>query len=44
MFSLQQALQMYDAVQERIAAYEHEILRKLEEMEGQSSGDKRRHR
>ena len=29
LFSLQQALKMYDAVQERIAAYEKEILRKL---------------
>src|SRR5215475_6998041 len=33
LFSLQQALKMYDAVQERIAAYEQEILRKLGEME-----------
>ena len=33
LFSLQQALKMYDAVQERIAAYEKEILRKLGEME-----------
>jgi len=33
LFSLQQALKMYDAVQERIAAYEQEILRQLEEME-----------
>src|SRR6202022_2378553 len=33
LFSLQQALKMYDAVQERIAAYETEILRKLGEME-----------
>ena len=32
-FSLQQALKMYDKVQERIAAYEKEILRKLDEME-----------
>jgi len=32
-FSLQQALKMYDAVQERIAAYEQEILRKLGEIE-----------
>ena len=32
-FSLQQALKMYDAVQERMAAYEQEILRKLGEME-----------
>jgi transposase len=33
LFSLQQALKMYDAVQERIAAYEQEIVRKLGEME-----------
>jgi transposase len=33
LFSLQQALTMYDAVQERIAAYEKEILRKLGAME-----------
>jgi transposase len=33
LFSLQQALKMHDAVQERIAAYEQEILRKLGEME-----------
>ena len=33
LFSLQQALKMYDAVLEQIAAYEKEILRKLEEME-----------
>jgi transposase len=33
LFSLQQALKMYDAVQERIAAYEEEILRKLHQME-----------
>jgi len=32
-FSLQQALKMYDAVEERTAAYEKEILRKLTEME-----------
>jgi transposase len=32
-FSLQQALKMYDAVQERIAAYEQEILRKLGDLE-----------
>ena len=32
LFSLQQALKMYDAVQEQIAAYEKEILRKLGEM------------
>jgi transposase len=33
LFSLQQALKMYDAVEERIAAYEKEILRKLGAME-----------
>ena len=33
LFSLHQALKMYDAVQERIRAYEQEILRKLGEME-----------
>lgn len=33
LFSLQQALKMYDAVEERIAAYEKEILRKLGEIE-----------
>lgn len=33
LFSLQQAVKMYDAVQERIAAYEKEILRRLGEME-----------
>jgi hypothetical protein len=33
LFSLQPALKMYDAVQERIAAYEQEMLRKLGEME-----------
>jgi transposase len=32
-FSLQQALQMYDAIEERIGAYEKEILRKLGELE-----------
>lgn len=32
-FSLQQGLKMYDAVQERIVAYEREILRRLGEME-----------
>lgn len=35
LFSLHQALKMYDAIQERIAAYEQEILRKLGEMEHQ---------
>ena len=33
LFSLQQALKMYDAIQERIAAYEAEILRTLHQME-----------
>jgi transposase len=33
LFSLQQSLNMYDAIQERIAAYDQEILRKLAEME-----------
>jgi hypothetical protein len=33
LFSLQQALKMYDAIQERIAAYEREILGKLHQME-----------
>ena len=33
LFSLQQALKMYDAVQERIATYDQEIARKLGEME-----------
>lgn len=33
LFSLQQALKMYEAVEERITAYEQEILRKVEEME-----------
>ena len=32
MFSLQQAVKMYDAVQQRIAAYDKQILRKLAEM------------
>ena len=32
-FSLQQGLKMYDAVQERIVAYEQEILRRLGEMD-----------
>jgi transposase len=33
LFRLQQALKMYDAIQDRIPAYEKEILRKLGEME-----------
>ena len=32
MFSLQQALKMYDAVQEQIGAYEKEIVRKLPDL------------
>jgi transposase len=35
LFSLQQALKMYDAIQERIAAYEEEILGQLHQMEHQ---------
>lgn len=35
LFSLQQALKMYDAIQERIAAYEKEILQKLGELESE---------
>jgi transposase len=33
LFSLQQSLKMYEAIQERIAAYDRELLRKLAEME-----------
>jgi transposase len=33
LFSLRQALKMYDAIQQRIADYDQEILRKLAEME-----------
>ena len=33
LFSLAQALKMYDAIEERVEAYEKEILRKLAEME-----------
>ena len=33
LFSLEQSLKMYDAIQERIAAYEQEILRKLAAMQ-----------
>jgi transposase len=33
LFSLRQSLQMYDAIQQRIADYDREILRKLGEME-----------
>lgn len=35
LFSLEQSLKMYDVVQERMADYEREILRKLAEMERQ---------
>lgn len=34
LFSLEQSLKMHDAIAERIAAYEQEILRRLAEMEG----------
>lgn len=37
LFSLRQSLKMYDAIQERIAAYDQEILRKLWEMEREQS-------
>jgi len=33
LFTLEQTLKMYDAIQERIAAYEQEIMRKLAELE-----------
>ena len=39
LFSLQQALKMYDAVQERITAYEQEIVRQLSEMERDEQRD-----
>ena len=42
LFSLSQALKMYDAIQERMAAYEKEILRKLGEMEREGSTARRR--
>jgi hypothetical protein len=32
-FSLKQALKMYEAIQQRIAGYESELLRKMAEME-----------
>ncbi len=38
LFSLKQALKMYDAIQERIAAYDQEILRKLAEMAPKERG------
>jgi transposase len=37
LFSLRQSLKMYDAIQDRIASYDHEILRKLAEMESDTS-------
>jgi transposase len=40
LFSLDQALKVYDAIQERIAAYEKEILRKLGEMEAEGQHGK----
>jgi transposase len=40
LFSLRQSLKMYDAIQERIAAYNQEILRKLGEMkQGNGPGE-----
>ena len=38
LFSLCQALKMYEAIEERISAYEQEILRKLAEMEQEGQG------
>ena len=38
MFSLRQALKMYDAIQQRIAEYEQEILRKLAAMQRDGLG------
>jgi transposase len=37
LFSLRQSLQMYDAIRQRVADYEREILRKLAEMQRQES-------
>ena len=39
LFSLEQSLQMHDAIAERIAAYEKEILRRLAQMEPPDSHD-----
>jgi transposase len=39
LFSLRQSLKMYEAIQERITAYDQEILRKLDEMEQKSHDD-----
>lgn len=39
LFSLQQALKMYEAIQQRIAAYDREILRKLAAMQRKEIGD-----
>ena len=40
LFSLSQALKMYEAIEERISAYEKEILRKLGEMEQEGQAGK----
>ena len=37
-FSLSQSLKMYDSIQQRIAAYDQEIMRKLAEMDRNTSG------
>jgi len=34
LFSLQQALQMYDAIEQRMADYDREILRLIDQMQG----------
>jgi transposase len=39
LFSLQQALKMYEAIEQRIADYDSEILRKLETMQGEGLRD-----
>jgi transposase len=39
LFSLRQALKMYDAIQENIGSYEQEIMRKLEEMQREELHD-----
>jgi len=44
LFSLQQALKMYDAIQQRIADYDKEILRQLEVMQKKSFATSPRHR
>jgi len=40
LFSLRQALKMYDAIQQRLAEYDREILQKLSEMEREESRGK----